>query len=140
MATALKALVSALLAGGADGVEAPLATWGASSGAARAKVFVHPWGVMVDLGWVTVAVLLISALCICVQVARNFGAWARPHMVASPSEGFGAGLAPSAGLGGTIEPKISATKATQSQATYRWWKSKPEFRALRDREHGCWEY
>jgi hypothetical protein len=73
VATALKALVSALLAGGADGVEAPLATWSASAGATRAMVFVHPQGVMVDLGWVTVAVLLISALCICVQVARVLG-------------------------------------------------------------------
>eukprot|EP00972_Heterocapsa_arctica_P054090 7970366-Heterocapsa_arctica.AAC.1 len=32
----------------------------------------------------------------------------------------------------------SRTVAAKSQATYLWWKSKPEFRALRDRKHGCW--
>ena len=32
----------------------------------------------------------------------------------------------------------SRTVLCQSQATYQWWQSKPEFRALPPRSHGCW--
>ena len=36
-----------------------------------------------------------------------------------------------------IEPMLRDVQ-TQSQATYKWWWQKPEFRALQDGLHGCW--
>ena len=96
----------------------------------RTEVAVHSGGLIVDLGWLTVLIMMVTVTTL---LAQFWQWWHGTLMIPTgraKTRTTGEEMSSGAGLQRTV--------VVQSQATYRWWKAKPESRALREREHGCW--
>jgi len=75
---------------------------------------------------ITIIVLFLSTIYLLLRLCRSGAEQQQPPPTAA------AAAVPQVGA------KALRTMACQSPATYKWWWSKPEFRALSDREHGAW--
>jgi len=71
------------------------------------------------------ALMVLMILAIGIAVGWNLRAWYAENKIVPPAA--------------TLPAATTATKCTQSQTRYTYWRQSPRFVPLAEHEQGCWE-
>jgi hypothetical protein len=92
------------------------------------------WGEFIFVLMIIIATIaLILTCCLCGWAGYRLGKTTSLQMTV-PQQALVPAMQPPSSI--VIRTR---NMATQSQATYKWWWAKSEFRALHERQHGAWE-